>query len=277
MAMGTAAYFLRGLRWLVLLNTQQKLPVFRVFEANSAGYLGNNVLPARAGELIRTAMISSQSGVSKTFVLTTALAERLMDAIVLVIAGTVVLHLVPDKPEWLQHLATPLLAIACIGAVLLFGTPLLEGTAKRWVKALPLPENLSQRLSAMIEHIAAGVRSFHDPISFAQFLLLTVGIWSLDAIGSVILATSLGMKMSFIAALLMLVGLALGSALPSTPGYVGIYQFVVVTVLRPFHFTREQAIAFSLVAQAGSVFITVVLGSYWLVRYRKMGSPTPES
>ncbi len=277
MAMGSSAYFLRGLRWRVLLNTREKLPVMRVFEANSAGYLGNNVLPARAGELIRTAMISSQSGLSKTFVLTTALAERLMDAIVLVIAGTVVLHMVPNKPDWLQRLATPLLGVAAIGAILLLATPLLENIGTRAVTALPVPEALSRRLSGIIEHIAAGVRSFHDPASFAQFLLFTFGIWAFDSVGAVILAASLHMNLSIVAALLLLVGLAIGSALPSTPGYVGIYQFVVVTVLLPFHFTREQAIAFSVVAQAAGVLITVILGSYGLVQYRKMGSPAAQS
>jgi len=56
-------------------------------------------------------------------------------------------------------------------------------------------------------------------------------------------------------ALLLLTALGLGSALPSTPGYVGIYQFVAVTVLTPFGIGRDEALAFILVLQ--------VLGSGW--------------
>ncbi|ABF41851.1 conserved hypothetical protein [Candidatus Koribacter versatilis Ellin345] len=267
------AYFLRGLRWRVLLNTQAKLPVLRVFWANTAGYLGNNVLPARAGELIRTAMVSSQSGLSKTFVLTTALAERLMDAIVLIIAGTVVLHVVPNKPDWLDRVSTPLLFVATVAGLALLLMPLFEQTARKLAAKLPFSEKLRQRLAGMIEHIADGVRSFHDPVSFLQFALLTFGIWSLDAYATVILAKAMGLQMSILVALLLIVGLAMGSALPSTPGYIGIYQFVAVTVLTPFHFTREQAIAFILIAQANGLVVTAILGSIGLLQYRRMGKP----
>ena len=45
--------FLRSLRWRILLNAEAQLSVGLVFRANMAGYLGNNFLPARAGELVR--------------------------------------------------------------------------------------------------------------------------------------------------------------------------------------------------------------------------------
>ncbi len=267
------SYFLRGLRWRVLLNTQEKLPILRVFWANSAGYLGNNVLPARAGEFVRTAMVSSQSSLTKTFVLTTALTERLMDAIVLVLAGTFVLHIVPNKPDWLQRSATPMLLLACAASLLLLSIPFFEERATRLLSALHPPEKLRQRLNAIIEHVAAGVRSFHDPQTFSKFLAFTFAIWALDAYASIALSYALGMPMTLPIALLLIVALAMGSSLPSTPGYVGIYQFVAVTVLTPFHFSRAQAIAYILVAQAGALAVTGVLGGIGLLQFRRMGSP----
>ena len=264
------SYFLRGLRWRVLLNTQARLSVSVVFWANSAGYLGNNVLPARAGELIRTAMISSRSHLSKTFVLTTALAERLMDAIVLVVAGTVVLRLVPNKPAWLASISTPLLITGCVAAVLIISIPAFEKPALRLLDRLSFSRGAVQRFEHGIEHVAEGIRSFHDPYSFGLFLALTISIWSLDAYGLTVLAQALSMQMSFVIGLLLLVGLGLGSALPSTPGYIGIYQFVAVTILMPFQFSRAAALAFILVAQAGGLFVTGVLGSIGLLQYRKL-------
>ena len=61
---------------------------------------------------------------------------------------------------------------------------------------------------------------------------------------------ALGFQIPLPVAFLLIAGLGLGSALPSTPGYVGIYQFVAVTVLTPFGFSRTDAIAYILVAQA---------------------------
>jgi len=70
-------------------------------------------------------------------------------------------------------------------------------------------------------------------------------------------------------ALLLIAGMGLGSALPSTPGYVGIYQFVAVTVLVPFGFSRSDALAYSLVLQAfGYVWITF-WGLIGLWRYNR--------
>src|SRR5438552_445599 len=74
------ALFIRSFRWRVLLSSQQRVSVPLAFWATAAGYLGNNVLPARAGEVVRTLMISRRSGMSKAFVLTTALSERVVDA-----------------------------------------------------------------------------------------------------------------------------------------------------------------------------------------------------
>ncbi|HEY3928706.1 MAG TPA: lysylphosphatidylglycerol synthase transmembrane domain-containing protein [Candidatus Koribacter sp.] len=270
MVVSATSYFMRGLRWRVLLNTQAKLPVLPVFWANCACYFGNNVLPARAGELIRTAMVSSRSQLSKTFVLTTALSERVMDLIVLVTSGTLVIRFVQNKPSWLEKISGPLLALAIVAAILLISVPLFETLAERLLAKMHLPENAVMRLDHAIEHVAAGVRAFHDPSTFSIFFALTIGIWSCDAYAAQILAPALGLHMSFPTALLLLVGLGLGSALPSTPGYIGIYQFVAVTVLIPFHFTRADAIAYILVAQAGGLVVTGVLGSIGLLQYRKL-------
>jgi glycosyltransferase 2 family protein len=269
-ALSFLSYFLRGLRWRVLLNTQAHLPVLPVFWANSAGYLGNNVLPARAGELIRTAMVSSRSHLSKTFVLTTALAERLMDAIVLVISGSIVLRYVPSPPQWIGAVSSSLLSLGSVAAVILISIPFLEPFAIRLLDGLPFSPRAVKRIEAAVEHVASGVRSFHDPSTFLLFLVYTMAIWGLDSFGVTILARSLHMQMSMSVGLLLLVGLGVGSALPSTPGYIGIFQFVAVTVLTPFHFTRSEAIAFILVAQAGGLLVTGVLGAIGLLQYRRM-------
>src|SRR5215469_14314750 len=83
-SISSGSLMLRALRWRVLLQSARPVPVGTAFWATAAGYFGNNFLPARAGELVRTFMISSSSGMSSAFVLTTALSERVSDAIALV-------------------------------------------------------------------------------------------------------------------------------------------------------------------------------------------------
>ena len=64
----------------MLLNAEGSVGVAAAFWATAAGLFGNNFLPARAGELVRTVMISSRSGLGNVYVLATALSERVADA-----------------------------------------------------------------------------------------------------------------------------------------------------------------------------------------------------
>jgi hypothetical protein len=79
------------------LNAEGTVSVPTVFWATTAGYFGNNFLPARAGELVRTFMISSASGLESSYVLATALSERVADAVALVVISAVVLLILPAQ------------------------------------------------------------------------------------------------------------------------------------------------------------------------------------
>src|SRR4051794_16085154 len=69
-SLSITSLFLRSIRWRILLCAEGPVSVAAAFWATSAGYFGNTFLPARAGELVRTFMISSRSGLSKAYVLT---------------------------------------------------------------------------------------------------------------------------------------------------------------------------------------------------------------
>jgi uncharacterized protein (TIRG00374 family) len=264
----TISCFLRSLRWRVLLNAGGRLPVATVFWATMAGYLGNNTLPARAGELVRTVMISARSGLSKTYVLTTAMVERSVDAIVLVAVGFTTLGLLEKGPDWFTRSSRgmALAAVAALAALIVL--PRMTRFLGSVVHALPLPAALCERLVNMVDQLVLGIRTLHHPGRLSSFSVFTVVIWLLDAVGSVIVARAFGLHLSIPVALLLLAGLGLGSALPSTPGYIGIYQFVAVTVLTPFGFSRSDALAYILVAQ----FLLFLVVGFWgligLWRYR---------
>lgn len=244
------SFFLRSERWRILLNAEERLSVGLVFSANMAGYLGNSFLPARAGELVRTLAISARSSLSKTYVLTTALSERLMDAIALVLWSSLILLGDGAKPRWIVDLTRTTAVVAAAGAAALAVLPHMEGLLPRFA-----------------DQVLLGVRAFHNVGRFLGFAVLTAAIWMTDAFGVMLGAYGLHLHFSFTVAMLLLTGMGLGSALPSTPGYVGIYQFVAVTVLTPFGISRDAALAYILVAQASAYVVTLALGLpslYWI-------------
>jgi len=151
--------------------------------------------------------------------------------------------------------------------------PRLDRFGNRILQRLPLPHALRAKLMVMLEHSLRGIRAFHDSRRLLGFLGLTMVIWCMDAAGAVIAAKALGLSMTLPVAFLLIAGMGLGSALPSTPGYVGIYQFVAVSVLTPFGFTRTDAIAYILMVQAFSYVVVACWGAVGFWQYRRMARP----
>jgi hypothetical protein len=259
-------YFLRSVRWRILLNAEERINLGTVFWANMAGYLGNNFLPARAGELLRSVLISSRSTLSKTYVLTTALSERLMDVIALVLGSSLVLLTVSPKPRWMEDLSRTMAIVAAIGAIAIMVLPHTGTPMERLLTRIPMPAGLRKTLMKLAEQILLGMRAFHDWGRFAGFVFLTLVIWTVDSASAVVMARGLGLHLSLGVALLLYTGMGLGSALPSTPGYVGVYQYVAVTVLMPFGVTRDAALAYSLVLQVCGYAVVILLGVPGLYR-----------
>jgi glycosyltransferase 2 family protein len=268
MGISSASLFLRGLRWRVLLCAAAPIAVSTAFWAVCAGYLGNNFLPARAGEIIRSLMISSASGLSRTFVLTTALGERMCDALSLVLVSSVVLLSLPVKPGWFAHAATPFAVLGLCGAASIIVLPRAEHVCQRCFNLIPVPQSMKAKLSGIMEQFLGGMRSFHNRNRLFIFIGLTAAIWTCDAVGVLLTMRALALPGTLSIALLLMTGLGLGSALPSTPGYVGIYQFIAVSVLTPFGFSKTAAIAYILLAQALQYVLFTFWGTIGLVRSR---------
>jgi glycosyltransferase 2 family protein len=267
------SYLLRATRWRVLLNaqalnTQTKVSLATVFWSNSAGYLGNNFLPGRAGEVIRSMMISSASQLTNSFVLTTALVERASDLVFLIIAASIALASIPGKPVWLTDASRTMTAVGAAAAIGLALIPKTERLAAWILQRLPVPEVLRAKLLGITGQVRLGVGTLHRPLRLAQFLTLTLAIWSVDVSSAVLLAYALHLSLSFTVGLLLITGLGLSSAIPSTPGYVGVWQFVAVSILVPFGFLKSDALAYILVLQ---VIGYLVIGALGLIGLWKFG------
>ena len=262
------AYIVRAMRWRFLLTAKENIAPATVLWASSVGYLANNYLPARAGELVRTEMISSRSKLSRIYVFTTAIAERVIELIVLVFMAWLGALTLAYKPAWLSHLVLIVLLCAAAGTVFLVALPGIDRSRTGFVAHFPVSAPLKRKLHGVAESVTLALGALRSPKRLTRVCAATSLVWLLDATASVILAHGLGMQMPLAVALLLSTGLALGNALPSTPGAIGIFQFAAVTVLMPFHFTRSDAIAYILVAQAASYFVITTLGLIGLWRYR---------
>lgn len=228
-----------------------------------AGYLGNNVLPARAGELIRAIYVGKENNISFSFTLATGLVERFMDLIALVIIGSIALAsagIISDQ------IVTPLkvisvIALAGLGGILI--APYLGNKLTSLVSSLPgVNHRVKERVGKFLKQFFRGVEALHHLSRAGMFILFTSIIWAMDGVGVVILARSLHLEITLTQSFLLLAGLGLSSAIPSTPGYVGVYQFVAVTILKPFGIANTDSLALIIFLQAANLLLVVFWG--WL-------------
>jgi uncharacterized membrane protein YbhN (UPF0104 family) len=240
MAAGALAlsYFFRSLRWRVLLSADKPLHPLTTYWGIWVGYLGNSVLPARAGELLRSVMIGRKAEFNIGFALATTLTERIIDAGVLIA----------------PRLEKPLLA------------------ALAWILGkLPMPAGLSVKIDQFAARFLNGMRALQHPRRAAGFAVWTAGAWAVDFVVAWCVGMAFGIALTAPQIALLLAALGLASAAPSTPGYVGIYQAVAVSVLTPFGYTDSQAIVFIIAFQAVSYTMVIAFGALGLWRLNTGG------
>jgi hypothetical protein len=252
-------YFIRALRWSFLVNSEKKIPIISIFWANMVGYMGNDYLPARAGELIRSAYLGRQNGLGTSFVLATALAERLLDVIALVLIGSVSLLVQSNISPLLANALRFMAFVGTVGLLVIIAAPFQENLIHRIVDKLPLPEKILSTISQQISKFLTGIRSLHNGRRLGLFILLTGTIWLIDAYANTLGVRIISQTLTIRQAFILLAALGLSSAIPSTPGYIGVYQFVAVSVLTPFGFSQANALAYILISQ----ILHYILVSFW--------------
>ncbi len=269
LAIAAAGTFLsiliRAVRWRLLVAA----PLIPVFSATLAGQLANAYLPARAGDVLRSLLLGRAIGRPGGYVLGTTLAERVWDVVVILCLGALVVPRVPAAPGWLDAalagLAVAASAAICVIWLLPRSTRIVDTVLRRW----PRGEAWRPHLIRMLRQFAVGSRRLRTFRRAFLFAFLSVACWALDAAVLATVATALDLRLTPTGALLLVVSLALASAAPSTPGYIGVYQAVAVTVLVPLGFDRGEALAVILVYQAQIYAVVTLFGALGLARLRE--------
>jgi len=259
-------YLLRGLRWHLLLSADSVVPRLTAISASNVGYLGNSLLPARAGELIRVVLIGKSSAVSASYALATVVTERVSDAGILILLSLVALQTVKNIPEWLTAASRITALLVVVGVVVFLVIFHYEARIMQLLDRLPLAGHVRARLGLRIQQFLQGARALQNLERMLGYAVLTALIWLLDILFAIFIADSFQLHLALPEAILLLTALGLSSAVPSTPGYVGVFQFVAVTVLVPFGFMKSEALVYILTYQLVTYIVTIILGLLGLLQ-----------
>lgn len=266
----------RAHRWDLLLAYRTGPRFLVAFVGEAVGDIGNTFLPARAGEPMRAILVARQLKVETSFVVGTAATERVSDAVFVSLLAFLMSLLVPHTPVWLMGVATMFFLLGITVLAVLFFLPVCNRIVFPLLERLRPLQPLLHKLETALTGVWQGSQGlFQRPQRLALYVTLTVLFWCLDGVAVLCLARAFEAQVSLPEAMLFLAALGLSAAIPSTPGYIGVYQFVAVSVLTPLGLTRVQALAIVLVYQISTILLQLVSAALgWLLLLRVKATET---
>jgi hypothetical protein len=250
-----AAMVARAMCWREILGRRTSLG--RHLAALNEGYLLNNLLPWRLGELGRAALLGRRPGLSAPMVLSSIVGERLLD---MSFAVGLLLAMAPIAfgSSWAPRAAALgggalILAIVALG-VIAARPSLVESLLGRLPGGLP-------RWGRPWEAMRGGLASLRRPDRFALALGWMAASWALAAVEYWVVLRAFVPQAPLAWALLALCVTLLGVAIPSAPGYLGVFEASAVAALSVFDVPSSVALGYALVLHALHYGITTLLGA----------------
>ena len=269
--LGTAllvgSWLVAALRWRLLLSGVEGLRVRDTFAFIMIGYLANTVLPLRLGDLARASLIGRKKNVGISRALGSIAIERLMDVLMLV-ALTLVLMRVLDIPAPIQAGLTGMVAAGLVGLVGLMAVSLNRKRLPQLTAFLAklMPHRLAVRVTTLLGNFSSGADVLHRPAGFLAVVALSAGVWLAAGLGTLAWVKAFHLDVPWYAGFFVLVMVNLGSAIPSSPGYVGVYHYLAMLALSLWTPDRNAALAYAIGTHALNMLANVGLGSFYLAR-----------
>jgi glycosyltransferase 2 family protein len=278
---GVAVYFIgvlvRTWRWHYLLRPLKKIPTLTMFPIVCIGYMGNNIYPARAGEVLRAAVLKQREGVPISASLATVIIERIFDGVVML--AFVFLNLgqlagLTGKSGLIETLN--IRDVALLGSVLFFGALLVFLLAAMFPKITErlvnyvidrfVPLRLREKTRDLSLRFLSGLEALRSPQEALMIFFTTVVIWLLETGKYWFVMHAFQFQVSFFALMLMNGIVNLATTLPSAPGYVGTFDAPGIALLSAYGVLPEIASSYTLVLHAALWLPITALGAYYYFR-----------
>lgn len=270
------AVWARAWRWHYLLRPLKTVPTASMFPIVAIGYMGNNIYPARAGEILRAVVLKRREGVPVSASLATIIVERIFD-------GVVMLAFIFINLGELAELggAGSLLGglniqqVAFWGSLVFFGALLVfllaamfPAASLRLLAALArlAPVRFRQQLLSLGERFLGGLASLRSPLEILMVFLTSVVIWLLETGKYWFVMHAFNFEVSFFALMLMNGVVNLATTIPSAPGYIGTFDAPGIAVLEAYGVPAAVASSYTFVLHIALWLPITLLGAYYLAR-----------
>jgi uncharacterized protein (TIRG00374 family) len=259
---------LRAWRWRSTFVPTPTISIWRFVHIINVGYLANNILPLRAGEFARAYLAGRHESASIPQALSTILLERVLDTLMNVLLLCVALVNLPTVPDFVRQAGIVTGGLSVLGALLLIVA------ASRREQLLSFARYALKRIGGryadqamgFLVKLFDGLEALNQPALAFRIVVLALTVWVLYIVLAICMFQAFEMDLPITAAILVICVTNLGTAIPSTPGFMGVYHSLAVLTLMVFMDDRNLALSFSLVLHGVQYLFFNLLGAISLVR-----------
>jgi uncharacterized protein (TIRG00374 family) len=253
----------RALRWQCLVAPIKPVPLRRLSGYMLVGYLANNVLPARLGELVRSHYLGDREGISRSATLGTVVVERVVDTVVLVGIGAAAILVLNVRGVVVSAIlvGVALAGLLVVALAVALAAHRLPGAARigaflgRW-----------PRVKGMVLRLRDGLRVAALPRTIATSAILSVAAWSCTVVAVLAAGQALGIELTVGEGALLAAGTNLATAVPSGPGYLGTFEYAGQTIAAAFGLPASRGLALALLIHVLTLAVSSIGGAVALVR-----------
>lgn len=244
-------YLLHAWRWRLLLLPVGRVPFFQAVQSIYVGLFANEVLPLRAGELIRCFLLSKFTDIPLSVTFASALIERIFDGIWLLTCFFVCLHM-GKLPSVLLHGGYILAVLIGVCTLILAYAMYAKQQSLDLVFGISWPKWFNTLIEDL--HLIGHSR-------YLYFSMLVSGMYMFAQILPIyMLVRANGLDVPWTASFTMMVLLRLSSIVPQAPGNLGSFQWVTARTLIMFGLASAHAKRFSLILWAILTIPLIVIG-----------------
>jgi glycosyltransferase 2 family protein len=238
---GVALLKAAGWRFL-LLPAKKEVRLRSTFSVLLIGLMVNDLFPAKMGELARAYLIGEKEGLSKTLCFSTIMVEHLLDILVLMIFLLLLMPLV-SLPPWLQTSGTLVGFSALVLILVLFLVVRREEGFLNWISRIlaRIPHRFREKILGILRNLLQGMR-----VVTGRYILYAFGcllaMWSFVFVMAYLQMAAFGIFLPFTAPIMVIVFMAFGKIIPSSPGGIGTLHYLILVVLMSFGVSKENAL-----------------------------------
>ena len=258
-------YLLFAVRWRLIARKAFPLRTRDAFSYIMIGYLANMVMPLRLGDVSRGVLTARKTGAGTMTVLATMALERILD-VATILAFALLVSFKMSIPAPIRVAALSFAWAMAVAILLAFSLLLLPESLKE--KLLAMGDRMPQRpvtfARSMVRQFKAGIGSLLDTPLLTGCLACSGLAWAVFAGANLSFLYAFSFDLPWQAAVFLLVVVNLGSAIPSSPGFIGVYHYLVVLALSVWAIPKSAALGYALATHGLTLMLYLTIGGLCL-------------